>query len=552
MSKDTEEGPRAGEAPRDKTKGSDVSAAEPKRSAPKPVATKGRQATGLATAGGGTKSAGARATAHAGRRALLQAPSDRRKHASGEGGPGKGRDGGNGRAGGNGGAGAGGLGLALVRRYDETFATEPRNRLALNAVAAGKVQIVARNREAVVRGEQRTFSHVVKTADITNQKQSGRCWMFAGLNVLRVEAMKRLKVDQFEFSQTYLQFFDKLEKANYFLETMIATADEPTDGRLISFLLTDPIQDGGQWDMFADLVRKYGLVPKTAMPDTESSGESMPMNGVLRTKLREFAAELRRRKAAGESTAELRRRKDEMLETIYRMIAIHLGRPPREFEWQWRDSDDAFHRDGTITPLEFYERYVGVELDDYVSLINCPTPDKPFGALYTVQYLGNVVGGTPVRYVNVDIATFKKAAAAQIAAGQPVWSGCDVGKMSERDQGALDSEMYDLELLYATRFGADKAERVEYGHSVMTHAMALTGVDLDDDGRPRRWKVENSWGDKVGDKGYFVMSDRWFDEYMFEVVIDRRHLPKRVVKVLDTEPVVLAPWDPMGSLARGC
>ena len=199
MSKDTEEGPRAGEAPRDKTKGSDASAAEPKRSAPKPVATKGRQATGLATAGGGTKSAGARATAHAGRRALLQAPSDRRKHASGEGGPGKGRDCGNGRAGGNGGAGAGGLGLALVRRYDETFATEPRNRLALNAVAAGKVQIVARNREAVVRGEQRTFSHVVKTADITNQKQSGRCWMFAGQNVAARRGHEALEGDQFEF-----------------------------------------------------------------------------------------------------------------------------------------------------------------------------------------------------------------------------------------------------------------------------------------------------------------------------------------------------------------
>jgi bleomycin hydrolase len=446
----------------------------------------------------------------------------------------------------------GGLRLAAVRSFDETFAAEPRNRLALNAVTAGKVQVVARNREAVVRAAQRTFSHVVKTPDITNQKQSGRCWMFAGLNVLRVAAMKALKVEQFEFSESYLQFYDKLEKANWFLETMIATADEPTDGRLIGFLLQDPIQDGGQWDMFADLVRKYGVVPKTAMPDAESSGESTPMNGVLRAKLREYAAELRRRKTGGQAAGELRRRKNEMLATVYRMLAIHLGRPPREFDWQWRDSDDEFHRDGTITPAQFYERYVAVDLDDYVSLINCPTSDKPFGKLYTVQYLGNVVGGTPVRYVNVEIGAFKKAAAAQIAAGWPVWFGCDVGKMAEREQGALDGEMYDLELLYATEFSADKAERVEYGHSVMTHAMALTGVDLDGKGRPRAWKVENSWGDKVGDKGYFVMDDRWFDEYVFEVVIDRRHLPKRILKALDTEPVVLPPWDPMGSLARGC
>lgn len=446
---------------------------------------------------------------------------------------------------------AGGLPVAAIRRFDESFAAEPRNRLALNAVTAGKVQVVARNREAVVRAAQRSFSHVIKTPDITNQKQSGRCWMFAGLNVLRVATMKALKVDQFEFSQSYLQFYDKLEKANWFLETMLATSGEPTDGRLIAFLLQDPIQDGGQWDMFTDLVRKYGVVPKTAMPDAESSGESMPMNGMLRAKLREYAAELRRGSAGGQADTELRRRKDEMLATVYRMLAIHLGRPPREFDWQWRDSDDAFHRDGIITPAQFYERYVAVELGDYVSLINCPTPDKAFNTLYTVQYLGNVVGGTPVRYVNVDIATFKKAAAAQIAGGQPVWFGCDVGKMSEREQGALDREMYDLELLYATQFTADKAERVEYGHSVMTHAMVLTGVDLDDKGRSRRWKVENSWGDKVGEKGYFVMGDRWFDEYMFEVVIDRRHLPKRVLQALATEPVVLPPWDPMGSLARG-
>jgi len=454
------------------------------------------------------------------------------------------------------GAGANGAGGALkraaVERFDQVFVAEPRNRLALNAVTAGKVQVVARNREAVVRSAQRTFSHLIKTPDITNQKQSGRCWMFAGLNVLRVEAMKRLKVEQFEFSQNYLMFFDKLEKANWFLETMMATADEPTDGRLITFLLQDPIQDGGQWDMFADLVRKYGVVPKSVMPEAESSGESMPMNGVLRTKLREYAAELRRLKAGGEAAGALRRRKDTMLETIYRMLAIHLGRPPQRFEWQWRDKDDEFHRDGELTPHEFYERYVGFDLDDFVSLINCPTPDKPFGRLYTVQYLGNVVGGTPVRYVNVDIEAFKKAAVAQIAAGEPVWFGCDVGKMSEREQGTLDREIYDLELLYETSFTADKAERVEYGHSVMTHAMVLTGVDLDDRGRPRKWKVENSWGDKVGDKGYFVMSDAWFDEYMFEVVIARRHLPKKVLKALETEPVVLPPWDPMGSLARDC
>ena len=441
------------------------------------------------------------------------------------------------------------LSLGQLARFDEAFADDPKNILALNAATAGKLQQVALNREAVIRA-QRTFSHVVKTAEITDQKQSGRCWMFAGLNVFRVEAMKRLKVEQFEFSQNYLMFYDKLEKANYFLETVVQTADEPTDGRLIAFLLEDPIEDGGQWDMFANLVRKYGVVPKSVMPESESSGSSGAMNAAVRAKLREYAADLRRRHAQGESDQSLRERKAAMLEMIHRMLAITLGRPPREFVWQWRDKDDKFHREGTITPQEFYERYVGFDLDAFVSLINCPTADKPFARLYTVQYLGNVAGGEPVRYLNLDIETFKRAAVEQLKEGRPVWFGCDVGKMMESDLGILDRELYDYELLFGTEFTAGKAERVEYGHSVMTHAMVLTGVDLDDEDRPLRWKVENSWGEKHGDKGFFVMSDRWFDEYMFEVVVDRKYLPAELLPVLKTEPVVLPPWDPMGSLAR--
>lgn len=442
-----------------------------------------------------------------------------------------------------------GLDPAAVRRYDDVFAADPKNLLALNAVTASKVDQVARDREAVIRAEH-TFSHVVKTPPVTDQKHSGRCWMFAGLNVFRLEAMKRLGLEQFELSQNYLMFYDKLEKANYFLETVIKTADEPTDGRLVWSLLQDPISDGGQWDMFADLVRKYGVVPKSVMPETISSSESAGLNAALRTKLREFAADLRRRHAAGDGPAELRRRKDGMVETLYRVIAMHLGRPPQEFVWQWRDKDDVFHRDGVLTPAEFFERYVGADLEAMVSLINCPTDDKPMGKLYTVEYLGNVVDGEIVRYLNAPIDVFKRAAVDMLKDGRVVWFGCDVGKMRATDEGILDGELYDFELLYGTAFTADKAERVGYGHSAMTHAMVFTGVDLDEDGRPLKWRVENSWGDKYGDKGYFVMSDSWFDEYMFEVVVDRKYLPAKLVAALDTEPIVLPPWDPMGSLAR--
>ena len=438
---------------------------------------------------------------------------------------------------------------ADIQRYDESFGRDPKNRLVLNAVTSGKVQEIARDRDAVVRGEH-TFSHVIKTAAVTNQRKSGRCWMFAGLNVFRIEAMKRLGMEEFELSQNHLMFYDKLEKANYFLETMIETADEPVDGRLIWFLLQDPISDGGQWDMFANLVRKYGVVPKSVMPETQSSGDTEALNDVVCTKLREYGAELRRRHAGGEPDAALRGRKGEMLEAMHRILAIHLGRPPREFEWQWRDKDDVFYRDRLMTPQAFFEKYVRFDLDSVVSLINCPTEDKPFGRLFTVRYLGNVCGGDIVRYLNVPMDVFKKAAVAMILDGCAVWFGCDVGKMRARRLGILDARLYDLELLYGTAFTADKAERVSHAHSAMTHAMVLTGVDLDDAGTPVKWRVENSWGDKYGEKGYFVMSDEWFDEYMFEVVVDKRYVPADVLAALETEPIVLPPWDPMGSLAR--
>jgi bleomycin hydrolase len=438
---------------------------------------------------------------------------------------------------------------AAVRRYDKAFAREPRNRLLLNAVTANDLQKVARDRDAVVRADQ-TFSHLIKTGPATDQKQSGRCWLFAGLNLFREEAGRHLGLEGFELSQNHLMFWDKLEKSNYFLETMIEIADEPADGRLVWFLLQDPISDGGQWDMFANLVRKYGVVPKSVMPETDSSGSTNAMNAVVATLLREWAVELRRRHAAGEPAAALRARKDEMLEAMYRVLAIHLGRPPHEFVWQWRDKDDVFHRDGVVTPQDFFARYVGFDLDSVVSLINCPTEDKPFGRLYTVQYLGNVRGGDMVRYLNVSMDTFRRAAVEMILAGRPVWFGCDVGKMRSTKHGILDARLYDFEAIYGVPPVADKAERVAYGHSAMTHAMVLTGADLDEAGRPLKWRVENSWGKKYGEKGYFVMSGDWFEEYMFEVVVDRQFVPADVLALLDGEPVVLPPWDPMGSLAR--
>ena len=436
-----------------------------------------------------------------------------------------------------------------VASFAAAFEGDPKNRLAQNAVTRNGIAPAAANRAALNRGIH-AFSHVIQTAEATDQKKSGRCWLFAGLNALRVRAAEKMNVEAFELSQTYMMFWDKLEKANYFLESIIATVKEPLDGRLVMWLLAQPIDDGGQWDMFVNLVNKYGVVPKTLMQETHSSSASSTMNYDLEAKLRECAWRLRRDHASGATEDRLRAHKRGMLQVIYRMLAIHLGTPPAEFDWEWRDKNKQFHRHGPITPRAFFETYVGADLDAMVCLIHAPTADKPFGRTFTVQYLGNVVGGRPVTYLNVEMPVLKRAAADMIVAGWPVWFGSDVDKMFERTSGLMDADAYDFELVYGCPLAMDKAARLDFGDSRMNHAMMLTGVDLDESGRPRRWRVENSWGDKYGDKGNLSMSDRWFDDYVYEAAVDTRHLSPELHAALDMPPIVLPPWDPMGSLAR--
>jgi bleomycin hydrolase len=362
--------------------------------------------------------------------------------------------------------------------------------------------------------------------------------------------MKKLNLQTFELSEVYQMFWDKLEKANYFLENIIETRAEPLDSRMLNALLSDPLSDGGQWDMFVNLVDKYGVVPKSLMPETYSSSNSDSMNTLLDSKLREYAKLLRDMCTKGSSVEELRKSKCELLDEFYRMLAIHLGKPPSNFYWEWRDKEKVFHRDGDVTPRDFYKKYVAVDLDDLVCLINAPTKDKPFNKIYTVQYLGNVIGGRPVRYLNVDMKTLKKAAVDMIKGNHAVWFGCDVGQMLETEMGAMDLNVYDYKIVYGTDFKLDKAGRLDYRNSEMTHAMVLTGVDLDEKGNPRKWRVENSWGALIGDRGYMYMMDEWFDEYVFEITVRKEYLSQELLSVLCTEPVVLQPWDPMGGLAK--
>ena len=440
--------------------------------------------------------------------------------------------------------------LKTITEFRKSTDANPQVRLARNAAVRGDVMDLALDWEAFRRIDH-TFSDIVTgQMKVTNQKSSGRCWGFAGLNLFRIYLGRKYNLKKFEFSQNYFIFCDKLEKSNYFLENIIKTADEPLDGRLVMHLLTDPIQDGGQWHMFVNLIEKYGVLPQTEMPESFQSSQSMRMNRMITRKLRGFAKDLRAAYEKGADTKKLRVMKDDMLRTIYQMLTISLGSPPDKFEWQIRDKDKKFHRFEKLNPKQFYKEHVGLDLNDYVCLINCPMSDKSYNEIYTVDYLGNVVEGSIIRYLNLPSKRLKEVAAASIKDDHPVWFGCDVGKHFHRNLGVMDMDIFDFELFYSTDFPMTKTDRLEFGDSQMTHAMLFTGVDLDGRGHPRKWQVENSWGEKRSDKGYDIMTDSWFDEYNYEVVVYKDYITKDEFSVYQKDPVVLPPWDPMGALAK--
>ena len=432
--------------------------------------------------------------------------------------------------------------LELLRKE---FVENPAYRLAQNAVTRVAVDDVAISRE-IVNSTDHSLSTLLDDWKVTNQERSGRCWLFAGLNLLRVGAMKKMGLKDFEFSQNYAMFWDKIERANYFLEAVIETADRDADDRTVAYLLQSVADDGGQWNMFVAIVAKHGLVPKSFMPETNSSSNTSGMNSVLRHLLRQGAKSVREAAASGLDAA--RAEKASVLEVIYRVLCIHLGTPPDHFDWQWTDKDRTFHRDGVLTPQEFAARYVDLPLADYVCLVHDPRRSSPTGRTFTVEYLGNVLGAPPVTYLNVAMPLIKDIASRTLQQGEPVWFGCDVGKMMSNDYAVWDARLYDLPAVYDTAFTLTKADRLVFHETQMTHAMLFTGVDVLD-GVTRRWRVENSWGADRGKDGFYTMNDSWFDEYVFEIAARRDALPADLQQALDTEPIVLPAWDPMGALA---
>ena len=393
------------------------------------------------------------------------------------------------------------------------------------------------------------FSLDLTKDKVSDQKASGRCWMFAALNTFRHKMIAGFQLEDFELSQAHTFFWDKYEKSNWFLEQVLATADQELTSRKVKFLLDTPQQDGGQWDMVVALFEKYGVVPKSVYPESISSSNSRELNHILNNLLRQDALILRELVVEGADLAELQAKKEELLQEVFNFLAMNLGLPPRQFDFSYRDKDNHFHSENGLTPQAFFKKYVDLKLDDYVSIINAPTADKPYGQSYTVEMLGNVVGSKPVRYLNVEMDRLKELAIAQMQAGETVWFGSDVGQSSNRKAGIMADGMYDFTSSMDIQLTQDKAGRLDYSESLMTHAMVLTGVDLDENGKAKKWKVENSWGEKVGNKGYFVASDSWMDEYTYQIVVRKEFLTEAELAAYEAEPIVLAPWDPMGALA---
>lgn len=435
-----------------------------------------------------------------------------------------------------------------LARFSSAFHADRANLIAANAAGANGVAGCAKN-AAAVNKLQHAFSVCLPQKKVTNQRHSGRCWIFAACNLFRAGMMERWNLENFELSQTYLFFWDKLERAGFFLENMIKTAHLPTDDRLFQFLNQDPVQDGGQWDLLMNLVEKYGVMPVEAYPDNANAKASGAFRGYLTSILRQDALRLRTLVKQGVSAETLSAEKDAMLEEVYRLLCISLGEPPRTFDFAVYDKDGNLLREDGITPGAFYEKYIGLHASDYVSLINAPTADKPYNRTFTVEYLGNVVGGRGVTYLNVPMDVIRDCLVRQLKSGEPVWFGSDCGKFAQGDAGVFDRESLAVETLLNVRFTLDKGERLSLYDSLPNHAMLIQGVHLDRNEKPVRWRIENSWGEDRGKDGFYVASDSWLGEYAYQFVIRKSLLPDELLVCLEQDPIILPAWDPMGTLA---
>ena len=436
------------------------------------------------------------------------------------------------------------LSKETIKDIMATFEKTPSDIALLNAITHNDIKKLAetRDNEGVIN---HYFSNKVTVNGITNQKSSGRCWLYTGQNTIRPLVQEKYNLADFEFSQTYNFFWDQFEKANLFLEIAIATANKPLDDREVSWLFHNPIGDGGRWTTFADNVMKYGLVPSSAMPDTYQSEKTSMMSRLLRRKLRENGLRIRDITKSRMSEELKQAAKFEMLSEIYRILVLSLGEPPTEFIWQYKDKDGKISKAQSYTPQQYYEALIGIDLNDYVMLMNDPV--KEYNKLYEVRYDRNLVEGANWKYINLPNDKIKEFAVRSILANEAMYFSCDVGKQLNSKSGFLDLNNYNYNDLMGVDFQMNKKQRIETFESGSTHGMALIGVNILPDGTIDKWLLENSWGADKGNKGYLTMTDKWFDEYMFRLVINKDYIDQDVLKILTQKAILLPPWDPMFS-----
>lgn len=440
----------------------------------------------------------------------------------------------------------GALDLKVTEKIVNDYENNPSNRIVRNALSRTTLLDAIYDSSRAV-STYPEFSINIETMPVCNQMHSGRCWIFAGLNVLREIIGKKIGVKQLELSQNYISLYDKIEKANFALESIISLAQYSPNERVFQFILNSPVSDGGQWDMFVNLIRKYGLMPKSAFPETAQSNATAQSDQLVNAIIRKFAADAHSFAEAGKLDS-VRELKDEVMEKIYHLFLNCFGVPPKEFDFEYTDNKGKYHIEERLTPMAFFEKYIGDSILQYQSIINSPTKDKPFNQNYTVDYLGNVIEGNPINHLNLPMDRVKELIIKQLSEGQPVWFGSDVRFYRDKTSYAWDNKAFDYHAAFGVDLEFDKAKMLDYRHSAMNHAMVLTGVDIKDN-KPIRWKIQNSWGNEGGIKGYYVMSDEFFDLFVYQAVVLRKYLSKAELAATSKSPIHLNPWDPMGTLA---
>lgn len=437
----------------------------------------------------------------------------------------------------------GGLTADYIKSLQTGLVLDPGTRALMNAITGTDIKQLALNREIVNRYND-VFSLKLKTEGITDQKSSGRCWLFAGYNILRPAVMRKFNLAAFEFSQNHTMFWDKLEKANFFLETIIATAKKDFDDREIQALLTDPVPDGGWWNYYVSIIEKYGCVPKEIMPETINSEKTDRMNKILNNLVCKAAAELRAQVAQGRRPAEVRQYKESVLKDVYRLLVLHLGNPPREFTWRYKDKDEKVI-EKTYTPQSFYKDAIAVNLQEYVTLVD--HPEQPYNKHYDIHYCRNLIEARDMNFINLSAERLKEFAFTMLQDSLPVWFAADVQYNMDRDKGLMANDLFDYQTLFNLKLQMPKKERYLYKISNPGHAMALIGVDIKER-KPQKWLVENSWGKDIGKGGYWTMNDDWFNEYVFTVIVPQKYLPADILNLLKTRPETLPAWDGMRSV----